>query len=147
MEGTSTKNLLIGFVAGAIAFVVVHELIALWLASAGHSVRTPWSLETSALTGLPQIVNDLVWGGIWGVVFALILGNVPHGPMTLRGAVLGLAVVALIGVLVLVPLVKGEALFLNAKLDLIWPVLVLGAGFGAATAWLYGFFTSGGRLP
>lgn len=147
MEGTSFKNLLLGFVAGAIALVIVHELIALWLSDAGHAVRAPWSLETSALTGLPQIVNDVVWGGIWGVVFALLLGNVPQGPMTLRGAVLGLAGTALIGVLVLAPLIKGEALFLNAELDRIWPVLVLGAGFGAATAWLYGFFTAGGRLP
>lgn len=147
MEGTSVRNLLLGFVAGAIAIVTVHELIALWLADVGLAVPTPWSLETSAVTGLPQIVNDLVWGGLWGVVFALILGNVPEGALTFRGAVLGLAIVALVGILVLVPLIRGEPLFLNADLDRIWPALVLGAGFGAATAWLYGFFTAGGRLP
>ncbi|AHB47397.1 hypothetical protein W911_01705 [Hyphomicrobium nitrativorans NL23] len=147
MEGTSFKNLLIGFVAGAIALVTVHELIALCLADAGHISRTPWSLETSGLTGLPQIVTDVVWGGVWGMVFAAILGDVPQGSMTVRGAVLGIVGPALIGVLVLVPLVRGETLFLNADPDLIWPVLVLGAGFGAATAWLYGLFTAGGRLP
>ncbi len=147
MEGTSFKNLLIGFAAGAIALVTVHELIALCLADAGHISRVPWSLETSALTGLPQIATDVIWGGVWGMVFAVILGNVPQGSMTVRGAILGLVGPALIGMLVLVPLVRGETLFFNADLDLIWPVLVLGAGFGAATAWLYGFFTAGGRLP
>lgn len=147
MEGTSFKNLLLGFVAGAIAMVTVHELIALWLASAGHSDRVPWLLEPSALTGLPQIVTDVLWGGLWGVVFALILGDTPEGSMTLRGLFLGLVGPALIGVLVLVPLVRGDTLFLSADLDQIWPVLVLGAGLGAATAWLYGFFTAGFRLP
>ena len=81
------------------------------------------------------------------MVFAAILGDVPQGSMTVRGAILGIVGPALIGVLVLVPLVRGQTLFLNANPDLIWPVLVLGAGFGAATAWLYGLFTAGGRLP
>lgn len=147
MEGTSFKNLLLGFVAGAIALVTVHELIALWLSSTGHSVRSPWLLEPSTLTGLPQIATDAVWGGLWGMVFAVILGNAPEGSMTLKGLFLGLVGPALIGVLVLVPLIRGETLFLNADLNAIWPVLVLGAGLGAATAWLYGFFTAGFRLP
>src|SRR5690606_23042429 len=124
------------------AIVTVHELIALCLSNAGHAARTPWSLEPSTLTGLPQIASDAVWGGVWGAIFALILGDEPEGPMTFRGAFLGLAGPALIGVLVLVPLIRGEPLFLGADVDLIWPVLVLGAGFGAATAWLYGLFTA-----
>ena len=70
-----------------------------------------------------------------------------RGSMTIRGFFLGLVGPALIGVLVLVPLIRGETLFLNADLNSIWPVLVLGAGLGAATAWLYGFFTAGFRLP
>lgn len=147
MGGVSFRNLLLGVVAGALAAATVHELIALWLSSAGHSAQAPWSLEPSPATGLPQIAAVIAWGGLWGAVFAFLLGDAPEGAMTVRGFFLGLVGPALIGVLVLVPLIRGETLFLNANLDEIWPVLLLGAGLGAATAWLYGFFTAGFRLP
>lgn len=147
MEGASFKNVLLGFVAGAIAMVTAHELISLWLANVGVTSRVPWSTEPSALTGLPQIAADAIFGGVWGAIFALILGNVPKGSMTLRGFFLGIIGPALIGTLVLVPIVKKEALFLGGNPDLVWPVLAMGAGFGVAAAWLYGFLTSGCRLP
>jgi hypothetical protein len=67
--------------------------------------------------------------------------------MTLRGALLGLIGTAVIGTLVAIPLIRGEQPFLNPDINAIWPVLVAGAGFGAVTAWLYGFFSSGCRLP
>jgi hypothetical protein len=147
MEGLSFKNLLLGFVAGAIAMVTVHELITMWLLNAGYASRVPWSMEPSALTGYPQIATDAVFGGVWGAIFALILGNVPRGSMTVRGALLGLIGPALVGALVVIPLIRSEPPFYGNDINLIWPVLVSGAGFGIAAAWLYGFFTSGCRLP
>lgn len=147
MEGSSLKSVLLGIIAGAIAFLAVHELIALWLYNAGHSTRIPWSMEPSLTTGFPQIANDAAWGGLWGAIFALVLGSVPRGSMTLRGALIGLIGPAIVGVLVLVPLIKSEQPFLNYDLNVIWPILVAAAAFGAATAWLYGFLTSGCRLP
>ncbi|HML43650.1 MAG: hypothetical protein JNN24_04100 [Hyphomicrobium zavarzinii] len=147
MEGTSFKSLVLGFIAGAIALVTVHELIGLWLYNSGYATRLPWSMEPSLMTGYPQIATDAVWGGVWGAVFALILGSVPRGSMTFRGALLGLIGPALVGTLVLIPLIRSEPPFLGNDINLIWPVLATGAGFGAATAWLYGFLTSGCRLP
>lgn len=148
MEGAiSFKTLVLGFVAGAIALVSVHELIGLWLYNAGHATRVPWSTEPSLLTGYPQIATDAVWGGVWGAVFALVLGNPPRGSMTLRGAILGLIGPAVLGTLVALPLIRSEPLFLGGDINQVWPVLLVGAGFGAATAWLYGFFNAGCRLP
>jgi len=72
---------------------------------------------------------------------------VPKGSMTLRGAVLGIVGPALLGVFVAAPLLNGNELFLGGDVNLIWPVLVVTAVFGAITAWLYGFFSSGLRLP
>jgi hypothetical protein len=148
MEGTSLKSLLLGFVAGVIAMVTVHELIALCLLNHGYATRVPWSMEPSLLTGYPQIASDAVCGGLWGALFALLLGDPPRGSMTLRGAVLGLLGPALLGTLVAMPLIRGEPVQLvGSDFDTVWPVLVVGAGFGAAAAWLYGFLTSGCRLP
>lgn len=145
--GTLLKTILLGFIAGAIAMVTVHELISHWLYDTGFATRIPWSMEPSTLTGYPQLVTDAGLGGLWGALFALILGSVPRGSMTLRGALLGLIGPAVIGALVVVPLIKNEPLFLGQDFALIWPLLVTGAGFGAATAWIYGFLTAGGRLP
>lgn len=147
MEGTSLKSLVLGFIAGAIAYVTAHEAISLWLLNSGYATRVPWSLEPSLFTGFPELASGAAWGGLWGVIFAFILGSVPKGALTFRGALIGLLGTALVGVLVLLPLIKSEPPFLGNDFDRIWPELVIGAGFGAAAAWLYGFFTSGFRLP
>lgn len=145
--GSLIKSVVLGFIAGAIAYVTAHEAINYWLMTQGYSTYVPWPTDPSALSGQPQIVADTLWGGVWGAIFALILGVVPKGSMTLRGALLGLIGTAVIGTLVAIPLIRGEQPFATVDINAIWPVLVAGAGFGAVTAWLYGFFSAGFRLP
>jgi hypothetical protein len=148
MEGTSLKNIILGFIAGAIATVTVHEFICYYFYTAGLFPRQPWPNTPAHLTGVPQYVSDMAWGGLWGSIFSLILGDHPQGSMTLRGALLGILLPAVVGVFILVPLLTGRfPMFFGGDITMIWPVLVILAGFGAATAWLYGFFSSGFRLP
>jgi hypothetical protein len=149
MAGTSLKSIIYGFIAGAIAVVTVHELINYGLLQAGIFPRHPWNMtDHAAVTGIPQLASDMLWGGLWGVIFALILGDVPQGSMTLKGALLGILGPALVGVFVLVPQMTGRfPMFFGGDLGLVGSVLLILAGFGAATAWLYGFMTSGFRLP
>ncbi len=155
MGGVTLKSIFYGFIAGAIATVTVHELINLAILRYGIDFpRQPWSLDPVAVTvgqttlaEVPRIVSDMFWGGIWGVIFSLILGSVPQGSMTLKGALLGLIGPALLGVFIIVPVIKGGELFLGGNQTAIACVLLILAGFGAATAWLYGFMTAGFRLP
>lgn len=145
--GAFFKSLILGFAAGAIAFVTVHEAVALWLLNHGHSTYVPWSMDISSFTGQPQLVSGALWGGLWGALFAIILGSVPEGSMTVRGAVLGLVGPAVIGTLVALPLINGQQPLSGVTVEALWPLLLVSAAFGAATAWLYGFFSSGFRLP
>ena len=145
--GSTLKSIVLGFIAGAIAMLTVHELVSQWLYDTQITTRVPWSMEPSTLTGYPQIVSDAVLGGLWGALFALILGPVPRGSMTVRGALLGLLGPAILGALIVVPAIRNEPLFMGQDINLIWPVLLTGAAFGAAAAWLYGFLSSGCRLP
>ncbi len=145
--GNLLKSLVLGFIAGAIAYLLVHEALSLWLLNSGYTTRVPWSMEPSLITGSPQIVVDAAWGGLWGAIFGLILGSVPEGSMTARGAVLGLVGTAVVGTLIALPLIRGEQPFAAIDVNAVWPVLLLGTVFGAAAAWLYGFLTSGCRLP
>ena len=141
MKGTSFKNLVLGFLAGAIASVTVGELIK-------HALGMPaWSVEPTDLLSMPQIASDMLWGGVWGAIFALILGNAPIGSMTVRGAILGIFGPAILGIFLLRPYFRGEAALLGGDINALGSVLLIMAGFGAATAWLYGFMTAGFRFP
>jgi hypothetical protein len=143
MEGVSSKNLLMGFIAGAIAVATAHEIIDFLLLKAGFFPRVPWSFEPAAMTGVPQLVSDMFWGGLWGVLFALIQERIPGGSLWLKGLIFGIVGPALIGVFILVPLLTGRfPLFFGGDPKLIISVLLILAGFGAAMGWLYGFLTS-----
>jgi len=103
----------------------------------------PWSMAPAGGAGLPQIVSDMFWGGLWGVLFAMIQGSIPGGSLPLKGLIFGLVGPALIGVFILLPLITGRfPLFFGGDPKLIISVLLILAGFGAAMGWLYGLLTS-----
>lgn len=148
------KAIVLGFIAGAIATVTVHEFIswlfnnpALWT---GWD-RVAWSNELvdfALIPGvqIPQIFNAMFWGGIWGSVFGLILGARPEGSMTFRGMAMGIIGPAVLGAFIFVPALKDTELLFGGDVSKIVPVLVILAGYGAVTAWLYGMFRYK-RLP
>lgn len=146
--GRTLAGLLLGFIAGVLAFVTAHELLSQWLLNNGYATRAPWPLGASELVaGLPQVAIDAGAAGLWGALFGLLLGNPPKGSMTVRGAVLGLAGPGVLGTLIAQPLIRGEPLLVTTEVAALWPALLLGAVFGAVAAWLYGFLTAGFRLP
>ncbi len=145
--GSSLKSIALGFIAGALATVTTHELIKLGLFQAGVFPEAPWSLEPATVSAMPEIASATLWGSIWGGIFAVILGRVPMGSMTLRGAALGILGPAVLGVFLLGPFLKGQPFFAGGDPNMIASVLLIFAGFGATTAWLYGFMTAGFKLP
>jgi hypothetical protein len=139
LDGLSLKNLALGFVAGAIAVVTVHEIINFILLKAGLFPRVPWSLQPSAVTGVPQIVSDMFWGGVWGILFVLLYAYLPGGGPTVRGLIFGILGPAILGVFILLPLITGRfPLFFGFDPKMVGSVLLILAGFGAAMGWLYG---------
>ena len=139
MGEISLRSLAFGFIAGAIAVVTVHEIIDYILYSAGVFPRVPWSMKPSAMTGVPQIVSDAFWGGVWGMIFAALYVFLPGGGPTVKGLIFGIIGPAVLGVFILVPLITGRfPLFFGFDPKLVGSVLLILAGFGAATGWLYG---------
>ena len=135
----SPKHLLLGFIAGAIATVTAHEIINFVLLQAGVFPRVPWSMKPAAMTGVPQIVSDMFWGGAWGALFAAIQASLPGEGLTLKGLLFGIVGPALLGVFILLPLLTGRfPLFFGGDVKLLGSVLLILAGFGAATGWIYG---------
>lgn len=139
MDDVSIKSLALGFIAGAIAVVTAHEIIDFILLQAGMFPRVPWSMEPAAMTGVPQIVSDMFWGGVWGILFVLLYGFIPGGGPTVKGLIFGILGPAILGVFILVPLITGWfPLFFAFDPKPIVSVLLILAGFGAAMGWLYG---------
>jgi hypothetical protein len=147
------KAIVLGFIAGAIATVTIHEVISwLFLNYWTGWDRPSWNMEPVSNSlypdlVMPQIASDAFWGGLWGSLFGLILGARPEGMMTIRGAILGIFLPALIGVFIAIPFLTGRfPPFFGGDVSKLIPVLVILAGWGAMTAWLYGLFRYG-RLP
>jgi len=90
VDGISLKSLVLGFVAGAIAVVTAHEIINYILHYFDIFPRVPWSMTPAAMTGVPQIVSDAFWGGLWGVLFVLISDKIPGGNLTVKGLIFGI---------------------------------------------------------
>ena len=72
MQGTIGR-IVLGFIAAAISVVVVHEGIIYLLNAGGYIPSRGWSM-TPAIPpwGVPRLVNNVFWGGLWGVLFALV---------------------------------------------------------------------------
>ena len=144
------KGMVLGFIAGAIATVTVHEIINtifenpnVWTGWPRHA----WNMAPSAVTGVPQILSDMFWGGAWGALFPVIFGALPKGPLTFKGLLYGLLGPALIGVFLAIPFLTGRwPPFFGGNASLIIPVLFILGGFGAFLGWLYGFLAYK-RLP
>jgi hypothetical protein len=139
LDAISPKSLTFGFIAGAIAVATAHEIINFILLKAGLFPRQPWSLQPSAVTGVPQIVSDMFWGGMWGILFVLLYSFIPGEGPTIKGLIFGIVGPAILGVFILVPLITGRfPLFFGFDPKMVGSVLLILAGFGAAMGWLYG---------
>jgi predicted outer membrane lipoprotein len=125
-----------GFVAGALAVLLFHQVMVLALASAGIIPTTPYSLRPVPPFDVPTILNSMFWGGLWGMLFALIAHRLPIRPLWLKGLVFGLLGPLLVNWFVVSPL-KGQPLAAGfVPQRMLAGVLIAGA-FGIGLALLY----------
>lgn len=102
-SGVSFRAIVIGFIAGALAVLVFNQIMA-WLVTG----RIPWSNWAPIPPfGVPALINATFWGGVWGVVFALVANTFPKGIGFLVAAAIFGAVFPTLAGWLLVPLIKG----------------------------------------
>lgn len=95
---------ILGFLAAVVSVLTFHQGMWEILHLAGM-MPPPYPTGPVPPFGVPLIVDLCFWGGVWGVVFGLILPALPRAPMPLLGLGLGIAA-ALTGIFI-VPLIKG----------------------------------------
>ena len=132
----SAKSLALGFAAAALAVVIAHQGVVLALNTAGVWPSKPWSFAPTGPYQVPTILNQIFWGGIWGIVYALVHTRIPAAQTWVKGILFGLAV-AVLGNLLLVPALKGLPLFAAFDGTKIAVILVIHTAFGLGTALIY----------
>ena len=132
------RRLILGFVAGALAVVIFHQLTSYVLGLAGLSEGQVYSLRGVPPFGVPRILSQMFWGGMWGVLFALIYDRfLPERPAWIGGFVYGLLGPLLVG-WTLVAFIRGAPLFggLNPSRMLV-SFLLNAVAFGIGLALIY----------
>ena len=76
---TSARKLILGFVAGFIAVLLFHQPVLALLTQIGFAKATTYSFNATAPLGLPQVISLSFWGGVWGVILAVIEHRFPRG--------------------------------------------------------------------
>lgn len=134
----SLKALAIGFLAGALAVPLFHQGMVLILHLAGQVPNFPWQMRPVPPFNVPTLVNQMFWGGVWGVVFAAVVEAIPGRSLLLKGVVFGLLGPWLIGNGLLVPLIKGGPLLFGFAPQRMLIGALIGAAFGLGLALIYG---------
>jgi hypothetical protein len=145
MSNISIQNVVLGFIAAAIAVVTVHQAILFGLTAAGLAKAEPWSLKPMGPFGVPTLLNNMFWGGLWGAVFGAIWHWVPGNTMWIKGLVFGV-LITIVSNWTLLPLIRGkllglpnQALFAGGDPQRMLVTLLVVGGFGAALGLIYGW--------
>ena len=132
-------NLIAGFVAGFLAVLVFHQSVLFYLHQVGFTNAAAYSMRQTAPFGVPQVLSLAFWGGVWGVLFALMEPRLSRGaPYWLGAIVFGAIFPSLVAWFVVFPL-KGIPMAAS------WHAKGLETGLMVNGAW--GFGTALFMLP
>lgn len=116
-----------GFAAGAVSVLVFHQ--GAWaLLHAFGVMPPPFPTAPAPPFGVPRIYDLCFWGGMYGLVFGLLLPVLPLRGVWVQGIVLGL--VAELGAMFLVPAIKGLPMAFGGSVPIILVSTVINATWG-----------------
>jgi len=128
---------ILGFIAAVISVLTFHQGMVALLHGLGVSPFPAYSLRPMPPFGVPWFADLAFWGGVYGLVFGLLLPRLPS-PLWLCGVALGI-VAALVGLFVVAAL-KGLPIAGGWQA---WPIvrsLIIngfwGLGVGLILPWL-----------
>jgi hypothetical protein len=73
----SPASLAIAFAAGFLAVLTFYEAVFLLLYVGGVIPVPPFSMKPMPPLGVPEVLSQSFWGGVWGIVFLLIVPRFP----------------------------------------------------------------------
>jgi hypothetical protein len=146
MQGTLGR-IVLGFIAAVISVLIVHQTIVYVLGMYGMSRSVPWSMQPLGygwFPRMPTIANVAFWGGLWGILFALVYDWLPSRMAWLKGLIFGLIIVV-ISNWTLLPLIRQhifnyppQPLFSGLNPTVMLAVVLIVGGFGLGLGIIYG---------
>jgi hypothetical protein len=131
--------ILLGFVAGFLATLTVHQLTIGLLHALGAVPNSPYSLRPIPPLGVPSVLNLAFWGGLWGIVWALVADRMPRSwPLWLAGLIFGAIAPTFVGWFVVAP-IKGQAVANGFNPARMWIGPLVNGIWGLGTALIYDF--------
>ena len=123
-----------GFIAGFFATLIFHQLMLAVLWGIGIASSVPFPMRPTQPFGVPAVISLAFWGGIWGVLFALI----ERGFARFRGywataIVFGAILPTLVAFLMVFPL-KGLPMGGGWRLPVVLTGLLVNGAWGLGTA-------------
>jgi len=73
------SRLLAGFIAGFLATLIFHQLTLFLLRALHIAPFAPFSMQPTDPFGVPVVFSLSFWGGIWGILYALLHHRFPQG--------------------------------------------------------------------
>ena len=72
----SVHRTIAGFIAGALAVAIFHQGMYLLMKQFGVPLPgAPWNMAPAASAyGMPTVLNQMFWGGLWGILFTGAIG-------------------------------------------------------------------------
>ena len=99
------RAVVLGFLAGVLSTLIFHQITIGILNSAGFVPSAPYSLRPIPPLGVPAVLNLAFWGGLWGIIWALVAEHQPRRwPSWLAGFLIGAILPTLVGWFVVAPL-------------------------------------------
>lgn len=127
------NSLLFGFIAGFFGTLVFHQLTLAALWGLGLAPFPPFSMAPTHPFGIPAVFSLSFWGGVWGILFALIHGSFPRrGAYWVVAFFFGAILPSLVALLVVLPL-KGRPMGGGWHLPLLLTAFLINGAWGIGT--------------
>lgn len=126
-------RLALGFVVGVVAVLTFHQFTVFMIGALGLAPTRVYQWAANPW-GVPTIINQCFWGGLWGILFVILWDRAGSRlPGWLFGIVFGVLGPAMVNFIVL-PLIRSTPLFAGFVPLRMLVTALIGAMFGLGLA-------------
>ena len=129
----------IAFIAGFLSVLIFHQpmLILLKAIALAPEKLTPYAMASTSPLGIPRVLSLAFWGGIWGIVLAVVVTWMRSGiGYWLSGLIIGALGPSLVNWFVVLPL-KGEPVGGGWAVPGVATALIINGVWGLGTVLLF----------
>ena len=155
MFNASPTRILYGWIAGFFSTLIFHQLTLGVLWGVGLAPSAPYGMAPTHPFGIPAVFSLAFWGGVWGIVFALVADHFPpRAGYWVTAFLFGAILPSLVALMVVLPL-KGHPMGGGWHPSLLVRAFLINGAWGVGTGvflkalsrWFSGSRSAATRIP